>query len=113
MFATSPLWLPGRIAIKGNDSFTKLLLHFDVAGPGAPRDYSANPSAITAGGAIGAGRANMPSKRFRGAGIFDGSTSYIGTPADAKPAAAAGDFTLDFWVYTNNTSDAFLLSIGR
>lgn len=83
----------------GNDSFTKILLHFDGA------DASTTFTDSNLGGAAhtwtAAGNAQLDTgiapKFGTAAGLFDGTGDYISTPDHANFTLGSGPWTVDFW----------------
>lgn len=92
---TSPL-------AEGNDSFTKVLLHFDGA------DASTTITDSNAGGSAhtwtthGDAQIDTAQYEFGGAsGLFDGTGDYVDTPDHADYTLATSDFTIDLGVRPN------------
>lgn len=86
-------------ARRGNDSFTKSLLHFDgvdgattitdVARGGASKTWTANGNAQLDDG--------VAPKFGSTAGLFDGTGDYFTTPDHTDFTLGSGDWTVDFW----------------
>lgn len=88
------------------DSFwtnTTLLLNGENAGTGTFLDSSANASTGTASGTPYQGNFS-PFDLQGGSGFFNGSTDYISYPAVSGAYNAAGDFTIEAWVYYTGTN---------
>ena len=99
----------------GDPSFgnVSLLLHGDgINGSTTFTDSSPAPKTITAAGNAGVSTAQS---RFGGASMyFNGSGSYLSTPADASLDVGLGDFTVETWYYVGSaTADQSILSINR
>jgi hypothetical protein len=82
----------------GNDSFTKILLHFDGA------DASTTITDTNRGGsahtwtANGNGQLDTAIKKFGTAALLcDGTGDYVSTPDHADFTLGSGDWTVDFW----------------
>jgi len=69
--------------------------------------------AVTANGSA---QISTAQSKFGGAsGLFNGTTDYLSTPASSNWDFVGGDFTIDFWVYTNSaaaTPYQYVVSIG-
>lgn len=85
-----------RDVLAGNDSSTKLLLHFDGADAAtATTDSSSVPKTATANGNV---QLDTSDKQFGTASsLFDGTGDYWSF-ADHADWTPAGDFTIDYWV---------------
>ena len=46
----------------------------------------------------------------KGSAYFDGSGDYLSVPSDASFDLGTGDYTVEFWVWRDNTSDAAFVS---
>jgi Concanavalin A-like lectin/glucanases superfamily len=99
---------------EGNDSFTKVLLHFDGA------DASTTFTDNNAGGSVhtwtAAGNAQIDTAdfKFNGAsGLFDGTGDWITTPDHADFALGTSDFTIDFWFKCNAAGGSVLFIAGQ
>lgn len=97
-----------RVIGSGNDSFTKVLLHFD--GP----DGSTSFADSNVGGsdhtwtASGDAQIDTAESKFGGAsGLFDGTGDFISTPDHADFSLGSSDFTIDLWAKINETSGSF------
>lgn len=86
----------GRLG--GNDSFTKILLHFDgTDGSTTITDNNAGGSAHT-WTANGNAQIDTAISKFGGAaGLFDGTGDYVSTPDHADFTLGSLDFTIDSW----------------
>lgn len=82
----------------GNDSFTKVLLHFDGADAATTiTDSNAGGSAHT-WTAAGNAQIDTAIYKFGGAsGLFDGTGDYVSTPDHADFTLGSGDWTIDCW----------------
>lgn len=82
----------------GNDSHTKVLLHFDGSDASTTfTDSNAGGSAHT-WTAHGDAQIDTADKEFGTAsGLFDGTGDYIDAPDHADFALGSGDFTIDCW----------------
>ena len=90
----------------GIDSFTKLLLHFDGADASVFFGDSATGKALTT---YGNAQIDTAQSKFGGAsGLFDGTGDLIDFPDTPDVDMAAGDFTVDFWIRTAQTTDGML-----
>ncbi len=82
----------------GNDTYTKILLHFDGTDAstdipdsnvgGLPHTWTVSGSAQLDTAAFKFGTASL---------LLDGTTDYVSTPASADFALGSGAFTIDFW----------------
>lgn len=94
-------------ASAGNDSFTKILLHFDGA------DASTTATDSNAGGSAHTWTANGDAQLDTGitpkfgtaAALFDGTGDYFSTPDHADFTLGSGDFTIDFWFNVNTAGN--------
>lgn len=79
----------------GIDSYTKLLLHLnnDVI------DSETTPKTVSNSGVT----FDNSIYKFGYSGVFNGS-GYLTVPASSDWGFGTGDFTIDFWVYFNNTN---------
>mgnify|MGYP001606217038 CR=1 FL=1 len=81
----------------GNDSFTKILLHFDGADTSTTfTDNNTGGSAHTWTAAATA-QIDTGIAIFTAAGLFDGTGDFITTPDHADFTIGASEFTVDFW----------------
>ena len=98
-----------RTIALGNDSYTKVLLHFDgIDAATTFTDVNAGGSART-WTAAGNAQIDTAQSKFGGAsGLFDGTGDWVSTPDHADFALGSGDFTIDLWVRCNKAggSDA-------
>lgn len=87
---------PGFIYARGNDVYTKLLLHCDGADASTTfTDSSASAFSVTA---VGNAQIDTAQSVYGGAsGLFDGTGDYLTVSDDAALRPGAGDFTYDFW----------------
>lgn len=78
-------------------------LHFDgLDGSTTFSDSSSSSLSITA---VGDAQISAAQSKFGGtSGYFDGTGDYLLTEASDAGAFGAGDFTIEFWVYSTNTS---------
>ena len=67
-------------------------------------DGSANNFAITRNGNTTQGSFS-PFTGAGGSGYFDGSGDYLTVPGSSNLAFGTGDFTIEFWLYLNSTSN--------
>lgn len=88
----------------GNDSYTKLLLHFNgTNGSTTFTDASGSAHSVTANGSA---QISTAQSKFSGAsGVFDGS-SYLTIPSSTDFDLGTGDFTIDFWARFNGSPGA-------
>lgn len=91
-----------------DDSFTKSLLHFDGADGGTVFTDESGKTWT----AIGTAQLDTAQKKFGSASGLFGGTPYIYTADNADFNVAAGDFTMDFWLYRSGTADANLAGQG-
>lgn len=86
-----------------NDSFTKIMLHFDGADAGTSfPDSSLLNNTFTAHGNVQTHTTSFAGPKFGTAsGKFDGTTDYITCPDVAALRPGSGDFTVDFWIRYN------------
>jgi hypothetical protein len=90
---------------EGNDSFTKVLLHFD--GPNGSTTFTDSNvgGAAHTWTASGAAQISTADFAFGGAsGAFTGGTSWIRTPDSTDFTLGSGDFAIDFRFKCNATS---------
>jgi hypothetical protein len=114
------LWVPDAANsavladIRGNDEFTKVLLHFDGAdGSTTIADENAGGSART-WTAAGNAQIDTAFSRFGGAaGLFDGTGDYVSTPDSADLELGSQDFTLDFWFRCTAAGGSFENACGK
>lgn len=90
-------------ARRGNDSFTKLLLHCDGADTSTTfTDSSASAHTVTT---VGNAQVDTAQSKFGGeSGLFDGSGDRLTLDGSSDFAFGTGDFTIDFWVRFASTS---------
>lgn len=85
-------------ATSGNDSFTKVLLHFDgTAASTTITDDNIGGAAHTWTAAGNAQLTTTDPKFGTASLILDGTGDFVSTPDHANFALGAGDFTVDFW----------------
>jgi hypothetical protein len=85
-----------------NDTFTKLLLHFDGANASTSFvDSSPSGHTLTAQGNAKISTSNV--KYGTGVGLFDGSGDYISAPDSGDFDLSSGDWTIDCWVRITDT----------
>ncbi len=86
-----------------NDSFAKIMLHFDGANGGTTfTDDSLLRNTFTAHGNANTATASFSAPQFGTAsGKFDGTTDFITCPDVAALRPGTGDFTIDFWIRYN------------
>ena len=91
-----------RTLNRGNDSYTKILLHFDgTDGSTTITDDNAGGSAHT-WTVSGNAQIDTAQSKFGGESLLlDGTGDYISTPAHADFALGAGDWTVDCWFNCN------------
>ncbi len=90
-----------------------LLLHGDGAnGSNLFTDSSLAPKTITVAGSAGISTAQS---RFGGASMyFNGSGSYLSTPANASFDVGLGDFTVETWYYVGSaTTDQSIFTVSN
>lgn len=81
-----------------SDSYTKLLLHCDGTN-GSTVITDKIGKAMTA---YGNAKISTAQSKFRGASLsLDGNGDYISSPNSADFRFGTGDFTIDFWLYSN------------
>ncbi len=82
----------------GNDSFTRIMLHFDgTNGSTVITDGNASGSAHT-WTAAGNAQISTATSKFGGASLLlDGTGDYVTTPDSADFTLGSGDFTVDCW----------------
>ena len=88
----------------GNDTYTKILLHFNGSDAGTTiTDDNAGGSAHT-WTASGNAQLDTAITKFGTASLLcDGSGDYVSTPDHADFTLGSGDWTVDFWFNTNGT----------
>lgn len=99
----------------GNDSYTKILLHFEGA------DGSTTLVDSNRGGSAHTWTANGNAQLDTGVapafgtayGLFDGTGDYWSTPDHADFALGSGDFTIDCWVLTGSGNGTRRLFCGH
>ena len=81
-------------------------------------DVSANAQALTASGSVSVQRFNpfgtvnaYSTSVIGGSGYFDGSGDYLQIADSSAFTFGSGDFTVEFWIYSSNTS--LTLMIGQ
>lgn len=88
-----------------NDSFTKILLHFDGTNGSTTATDSNIGGAAHTWTAGGNAQLNTATVKFgSAAGLFDGAGDYFTTPDHADFTLGAGNWTVDFWF---NASGSF------
>jgi hypothetical protein len=89
-----------------SDANTQLLTNFTNAGifdNAAVADYET----------VGNAQINTSVKKYgTGSMAFDGSGDYLKTPVTTNLDFGTGDFTIEMWVYFNNTTDSGGLGVG-
>lgn len=89
----------------GNDSFTKLLLHFNEAnGVTTFIDSSASARTITTVGNVVA--SNAQAKFGSTSCLFDGASDYLTAPNSSDFEFGSGPFTVDWWEYRTATTNS-------
>ncbi len=86
-------------AIFGNDSFTKILLHFD--GTNASTTITDSNTGGAAHTWTAAGNAQLSTANFEfptSSLLLDGTGDWVTTPDSANYTLGSGDFTVDCWV---------------
>jgi hypothetical protein len=98
----------------GNDTYTKILLHFDGT------DASTTITDSNAGGsahtwtAAGNAQIDTAQSKFGGAsGLFDGTGDWVTTPDHADFSLGSGTFTIDFWFRVNAAGGSALNLAGQ
>lgn len=87
----------------GIDAYTVLMLHMDGTDEGTTfTDSSTSAHTVTANGQT---NTEIGQSMFGSAsGQFDGTDDYLSIPDSADWNFGNGDFTIDFWVYSINSS---------
>lgn len=95
--------------IGGNDSFTKVLLHFNGSDASTTfTDSNAGGSAHT-WTANGDAKLSTTSPKFgSAAGLFDGTGDWIDTPDHADFTLGSGEFTIDFWLKCSTSGQMYI-----
>ena len=105
--------------IGGNDSFTKVLLHFDGTNAATEMLDCAASGRTTAGSirtwtANGNAQIATAAKEFGvSALLLDGTGDYIDTADSADFTAGSGDFTVDFWFNVQGGSGTVRYAFGQ
>jgi hypothetical protein len=84
---------------EGNDSFTKVLLHFD--GLDASTTFTDNNAGGSAHAWRAAGNAQIDTAQFKfggSSGLFDGSADYVSTPDSSDFTLSSKVFTIECWI---------------
>jgi hypothetical protein len=90
--------IAGTVAVVGNDSFTKVLLHFD--GTDAATTFTDSNTGGSAKTWTAIGNAQIDTAAFKfstASGLFDGTGDGISTPDHADFTLGSGNFTIDCW----------------
>ena len=88
-------------------SSVSLLLHMDGTN-GSTNFVDSGPNALTVT-AVGNAQISTAQSKFGGAsGYFDGSGDYLTTPANSI-VLGSGDWTIEFWLYLNNSVGSNLI----
>lgn len=96
----------------GNDSFTKLLLHFDGAdGSTTITDDCAGATAHTFTNHTGSIATSQ--SEFGGSSYNCGTNGWVDTPDSADFTLGSGDFTIDFWFNRQGGSGARRIMCGQ
>lgn len=74
-----------------------LLMHFDGAN-NSTNFVDEKGKTITA---FGNAQISTSQSKFGGSGYFDGSSSYVSIPQSTDFDFSTGDFTIEFWIYTD------------
>jgi len=100
--------------VSGNDSFTKVLLHFDGS------DGSTTITDVNAGGsahawtAAGNAQIDTAESKFGGASLLcDGGGDYVSTPDHSDFTLGSGDFTVDCWFNCTAAGGSFEVIAGK
>jgi hypothetical protein len=115
----SPIYVPGKVVlaktyVEGDRNYSNvsLLLHGDgTNGSTTITDNSPTPKTVTA---VGNAQISTAQSKFGGASIaFDGAGSPVDRVVlpfnDGTTTFGSANFTVEGWVYRNNTSDSLLL----
>lgn len=98
----------------GNDSYTKVLLHFNGADASTTITDSNSGGAAHTWTANGNAQIDTAQSKFGGAsGLFDGTGDYVTTPDHADFTLGTSDFTIDFWFKCNAAGGAALFIAGQ
>lgn len=101
MGATQQVILANIASSGGNDTFTKVLLHFDgTNGSTTITDSNAGGSAHT-WTANGSATISTAQAKFSQSLTNPGASSYVDTPDSANFTLGSGDFTVDCWFYVS------------
>jgi len=88
----------GEIPVPGNDSFTKILLHFEGANGGTTFTDS-NAGGVSATWSVVNVATTTTSEHKWGSAAYQGTaTGYIKSNQNAAYNAGSSDFTVDFWI---------------
>ena len=91
--------------LKGNDAFTKLLMHADgISGSTTFYDYS--PVARGTASVAGSMQIIQPGSPLSGGVMYFPGSSYVTWPNSADWEFGAGDFTVDWWEYRGGNGGA-------
>jgi len=97
--------------IGGNDSFTKLLLHWD--GSDASTTYVDSSSGAKTVTRIGTSEIDTAQSKFGGSSMLNSTGSSGATiAASADFNMGSGDFTYDFWVRFTGTARGTIFTMG-
>ena len=97
-------WLSSYAPVDEEFDKVSLLLHGDgTNGSTTIVDSSSSPKAVTA---VGDAQISTAQSKFGGASLaFDGTGDYLTVPSSADFAFGTGDFTVEFWLKSQNSSN--------
>jgi hypothetical protein len=97
------VWSPGYAPVDEYYDNVSLLLHGDgTNGSTTITDSSLTPKTVTA---VGNAQISTAQSKFGGASIaFDGTGDYLEAPHSNDYNFGSGDFTIEFWLWTGQTS---------
>lgn len=105
---------PGLIHARGNDIYTKILLHMDGANGGATFDDSSVGGSTHSWTAAGGAKTASASPKFGNAALLcNGSSDYIYIPDSSDLTLGSSDFTIDFWFSVSGGSGAYRYICGQ
>jgi hypothetical protein len=97
-------WLSSYAPVDEEFDNVSLLLHGDgTNGSTTIVDSSSSPKAVTA---VGDAQISTAQSKFGGSSLaFDGTGDYLTVPSSADFAFGTGDFTVEFWLKSQNSSN--------
>lgn len=103
----NPRYATGTVAVGGNDTATKVLLHGDGTDTSTTITDSNTGGSVHTWTAAANAQIDTAQSKFGGASIlFDGTGDFVSTPDHADFTLGSGAFTWDGWVRTTTTGTA-------